>query len=191
MNQNQAKDQLREQARITRRELAMTAGLGFGSALIKHFSENFKIEPGTKVAGYWPITREADVKPLLNLLHEKKCKCLLPVVVERDRPLLFREWQPGDELQPSDLDIPEPGADNPEDVPEILLVPLLAFDAKGYRLGYGGGFYDMTLQELRQNSDITAIGIAYSGQQVEAVPTDNFDQALDWVITEVGALKIN
>ena len=191
MDTSALKDQIREQARLRRRDLAKTAGLGFGAKLTELFFGNFKIDAGTKIAGYWPITREADVEPLLNTLHQKTCTCLLPVVVARDTALVFREWQPGDALAPSDLDIPEPSTGKPEGVPDILLVPLLAFDGEGYRLGYGGGYYDRTLQDLRAVDEIIAVGIAYSGQEVDSVPHESFDQRLDWVITEAGATPFN
>ena len=181
------KEQIREQARLRRRELAKTAGRGFGSKLVETFFENFNVSSHDSVAGYWPITREANVTPLITALHEKECTCLLPVVVARDTALVFRQWQPGDALASSELDIPEPSADKPEAVPNIILVPLLAFDAEGNRLGYGGGYYDRTLSDLRRVRDITAIGIAYAGQEVDSVPNESFDQRLDWVITEAGA----
>jgi 5-formyltetrahydrofolate cyclo-ligase len=112
-------------------------------------------------------------------------------VIARDTALVFREWQPGDELAPSDLDIPEPTIDKSVGIPEFLLVPLLAFDRQGYRLGYGGGYYDRTLQDLRATRDITAIGIAYQGQEVDSVPHESFDQRLDGVITEAGVTRFN
>ena len=183
------KEQIREQARLCRRDLAKTAGLGFGTKLVEYFQSNFDVQSGDKVAGYWPITNEADVKPLLATLHDHGCTCLLPVVIARDTALVFRQWQPGDVLTPSDLDIPEPGTDKATGQPEVLLVPLLAFDSQGNRLGYGGGFYDMTLTELRRESNITAIGIAYSRQEVDLIPNESFDQRLDWVITEAGATQ--
>lgn len=191
MDNSALKDQIREQARLSRRDLAKTAGLGFGAKLSELFFENIDVDAGTKIAGYWPITREANVEPLLNALHKKTSTCLLPVVVARDTALVFREWQPGDELTPSDLGIPEPSADKPADAPDILLVPLLAFDRQGYRLGYGGGYYDRTLQDLRAERKIIAVGIAYGGQEVDSMPHESFDQRLDWVITEAGATPFN
>jgi 5-formyltetrahydrofolate cyclo-ligase len=185
------KDLMREAARLRRRDLAKSAGLGFGGALVDFFFADFDLAAGSKIAGYWPITREADVKPLLGKLAEKSVICLLPVVIARDTALVFREWQPGDELAPSDLDIPEPTIDKSVGIPEFLLVPLLAFDRQGYRLGYGGGYYDRTLQDLRATRDITAIGIAYQGQEVDSVPHESFDQRLDGVITEAGVTRFN
>jgi 5-formyltetrahydrofolate cyclo-ligase len=185
------KEKIREQARLRRRDLAKTMGLGFGTKMVEQFLANFEVQTGDKVAGYWPITNEVDVKPLLKVLHDNGCICLLPVVIARDTALLFRQWQPGDELIPSDLGISEPRTDKASGQPDILLVPLLAFDSQGNRLGYGGGYYDMTLSEFRGERDITAIGIAYSGQEVDSIPNESFDQRLDWVITENGATQYN
>jgi len=185
------KDQLREQARLRRRELAKAVGLGFGTTLIEYFDANFQLQPGEKLGGYWPITNEADVKPLLKKITENGGTCLLPVVIARDTCLLFREWLQADDLAPSEMGIPEPHTNRPAGIPDILLVPLLAYDAQGNRLGYGGGYYDRTLSELRGERKITAIGIAYSGQEVDSIPNESFDQRLDWVITEAGATEFN
>jgi 5-formyltetrahydrofolate cyclo-ligase len=184
------KDQLRKQARLRRVDLAKAVGIQFGANLVDQFFLNFAKEtltPGINIAGYWPIFSEADAKPLLNALHQKACTCFLPVVVAHGSSLIFREWQPGDELVTSDIGILEPDADKPVGVPDILLLPLLAYDKQGYRMGYGGGYYDRTLSDLRDSDKITAIGIAYAGQEVNDVPYENFDQRLDWVLTEKGA----
>jgi len=191
LNKSTLKDQIREEARLRRRDLAQAAGLGFGAKLTTHFFENFDVDAENKIAGYWPITREADVKPLLNALQQKACICLLPNVIAKDTALVFRHWLPGDDLAPSDLGIPEPSTNKPEGIPDILLVPLLAFDRQGYRLGYGGGYYDRTLLDLRASRKITAIGIAYAGQEVDSVPHESFDQRLDWVLTEKGGTQFN
>ena len=190
-NQNDGlKGKAREQARQRRRYIATSTGREFGARLAAHFFANFDVEVGTRVSGYWPIAHEADVEPLLIQLSEKDCTCLLPVVAARDSALVFREWQPGDDLVQSDLGVSEPGVDKPVGIPDILLIPLLAFDDQGNRLGYGGGYYDRTLLDLRAERDITAIGIAFAGQEVETVPNGSFDQCLDWVITEEGAREL-
>lgn len=104
---------------------------------------------------------------------------------------MFRHWQPGDDLAVSDLKISEPTPDKRLEIPDILLVPLLAFDNSGHRLGFGGGYYDRTLSDLRAKRDITAIGFAYAGQEVDNIPQESFDQRLDWVMTEQGLHKFN
>ena len=146
------------------------------------------------VAGYWPIGNEADVKPLLTKLSQSGYNCLLPVVVAVNEGLIFREWRPEDNLMLSDMGVLEPVAHRQEGEPNILLVPLLAFDMQGNRLGYGGGYYDRTLEKLRtkakyKNKKLEVIGVCYAGQIVESVPHDEFDQPIDGVITEEGLCK--
>ena len=165
-----------------------------GEKLVKIFDKTFNFSEDDLIAGYWPVKTEVDVIPLLTSLHKKNNKCLLPVVRPEQNSLLFRKWKPGDRLKVSDKGIPEPSDKQPIAVPRILLVPLLAFDNQGNRLGYGGGHYDGTLSQLRANEIkfgecITAIGIAYAGQEVDKVPCEEFDQRLNWVVTEKGASK--
>jgi len=121
---------------------------------------------------------------LIQRLHGAGHVIGLPVVVAKGAPLMFRAWTPETRLVPGGFktEVPAPGA--PEVVPNILLVPLLAFDNAGYRLGYGGGFYDRTLAKLRALARISAIGFAYEGQAVEAVPHAEYDQPLDAIATE-------
>jgi 5-formyltetrahydrofolate cyclo-ligase len=113
----------------------------------------------------------------------------LPVVVRRGLPLLFRAWHPGQPLVTGSFGVPRPDKDQPELTPRVLIVPLLAFDRAGYRLGYGGGFYDRTLAALRQRKPITAIGVGYVAQELPQVPHGPMDQRLDYVLTEDGPKK--
>jgi len=113
----------------------------------------------------------------------------LPVVVAKNAPLVFRQWAPGDALVLGRWDIQVPPEGAPEVLPDVLLVPLLAFDREGFRLGYGGGFYDRTLEKLRALKSVTAIGIAYAGQEVDEIPRDAYDQRLDWIMTEKETFK--
>lgn len=144
--------------------------------------------PGMVVAGYWPMGDEIDPRPLMECLAGRGCPLVLPVVTARGRPLSFRRWDVGDLLEDGPHGTLHPLADAPELVPDILLVPLLAFDAGGYRLGYGGGYYDRTLAGLRAQGRVTAIGLAFAAQRVAAVPRDHHDQPLDLVLTENGPL---
>ena len=127
---------------------------------------------------------------MLSWFEQTGWTCGLPALVGRDRPLEFRRWRPGDVLVPARLGTSEPGAESPVVEPSVLLVPLLVFDREGYRLGYGGGYYDRTLAALRGRREVVAIGVAYAGQEVDHVPHDGTDQRLDWVITEQGATRI-
>ncbi len=113
----------------------------------------------------------------------------LPVVVAKNSPLVFRQWKPGEPLVLGRWDIKVPPETARDVQPDVLLVPLLAFDRMGYRLGYGGGFYDRTLEKLRACKKVTAIGIAYAGQEVDSVLHDEHDQRLDWVMTERETIK--
>ena len=187
---NLQKYNMRKQARFQRQNLVN--GFVDDARLVSSFLINFRALEGVKVAGYWPVNGEADVKPLLLHCNEQSCVCLLPVVVGDNVALIFRKWQPEDELNLSSLGVHEPSEDKPTGVPDILLVPVLAFDNCGNRLGYGGGYYDRTLIDLRtqaaiKDKKVTAIGVAYAGQEVDEVPSGRFDQRLDWIITENGA----
>ena len=132
---------------------------------------------------------EISTSALFDKLVAEGWTTALPVVVAKNTPLVFRQWKPGDALVLGRWDIQVPPVEAPEVLPDVLLVPLLAFDRKGYRLGYGGGFYDRTLEKLRALKNVTAIGIAYSGQEMDTVPRDDFDQRLDWIMTEKETFK--
>jgi len=141
------------------------------------------------VAGYWPLRDEFDVRHLMRALHDEGFVCALPVVRGPDRPLLFRRWRPGDKLSEGAFGIAEPAPDRPEVRPFALLVPLLAVDSAGRRLGYGKGYYDRTLAELRAAGPVVAIGVCFEAQRVREVPAEPHDQRLDWVLTDKGAWR--
>jgi 5-formyltetrahydrofolate cyclo-ligase len=147
----------------------------------------FPVQPtaGRKVvSAFFPYKSEIDTRPLLGKLAGDGWTTCLPIVIALGEPLIFRRWLPGAPTQPGVWGIPRPPDDAPLLVPDVLLVPLMAFDRKGYRLGYGGGFYDRTLELLRRAKPITAVGVAYGAQEVDSVPHDAHDQPLDFVITE-------
>lgn len=140
------------------------------------------------VAGYLAMGTELDPAPVMLALHGLGIGLCVPVVEGKGRPLAFRVWTPGCETVEGTFGvrIPEDGA---AATPDLLLVPLLAFDDEGYRLGYGGGFYDRTLAQLRAAGPVVALGLAFAGQQVEAVPREPVDERLDAVVTERGILR--
>lgn len=185
----QAKSELRRTMREKRRGLA--DGLPkAGAAIRDHFVAAFPREFGTAISGYWPLPEEADVRLLLSYLYSVGWFCMLPVVTAPNSPLTFRHWAPGEAMMEGRFGILEPDADAPEDQPEVMLVPLLAFDSEGYRLGQGGGYYDRTLAARRgDGGEVLAVGVAFAGQQVDSIPRDAFDQRLDWVVTEAGATR--
>jgi 5-formyltetrahydrofolate cyclo-ligase len=140
---------------------------------------------GRVVAGYLPMRSEADPLPALAAHAGPVC---MPVVAGRGRPLIFRAWAPGVQLEAGAFGTLVPPTDAPALVPQVLVVPLLAFDRRGFRLGYGGGFYDRTLAGLRAAGPVLALGYAFAGQEVEAVPTEATDTRLDLIVTEAGVI---
>jgi 5-formyltetrahydrofolate cyclo-ligase len=154
--------------------------------------QRFPLEPTSNckvVSAFFPYKSEIDTRPLLGKLAGEGWTTCLPIVIALHEPLVFRRWLPGEPTIPGVWDIPRPTCDAPIVEPDVLLVPLMAFDRHGYRLGYGGGFYDRTLELLRTKKKITAIGVAYSAQEVDSVPHDSHDQALDYILTEKGFSK--
>jgi len=143
------------------------------------------------VAGFWPVGSEPDIRPALIALRNEGIDTLLPSSGPPGTALVFRSWDPDGETFVGRFGIVEPAFDRPVRVPGVVLTPLLAFDARGHRLGYGAGYYDRTLAGLRRRGRVIALGVAFSGQQMERVPSDRFDQPLDGVVTERGsALRV-
>lgn len=147
------------------------------------------LSPGSVVSGFASLANELDCMPLLNRLAREGLRLALPRVEGKGKPLVFRAWSPGDEMDAGVWGIAEPKITREALAPDILLVPLLAVDRAGWRLGYGGGFYDRTLAALRAAKPIIAIGLAYDAQVVDAVPHLDYDEPLDWVLTPSGALR--
>ena len=181
------KRRMREDARAARARAASDA-VDAPARLRDRVLEALEIElgrtPRPVVSGYWPMGDEIDVAPLLAELSRRGHVCALPVVGGRGEALIFRAWKRSELLEPGPHGTSQPGADAPEAVPAIVLTPLLAFDATGARLGYGGGYYDRTLRTLRDRNAVLAVGVAYDAQEVEAVPSDAGDERLDLVVTE-------
>lgn len=142
------------------------------------------------VALYHPVGCEFDTGPLAHYLRNQLQQIALPVVVEEGAPLVFRLWGANDQLEVGAYDIMVPPDRGLSIVPEIIIIPLLAFDDTGTRLGYGGGYYDRTLANLRAKHSISAIGLAYDFQQVDDLPVEAHDQPLDRILTPSGLRKI-
>ncbi len=142
------------------------------------------VKPGVIVSGYLPLKSEINPVPLLRRLAAAGAALALPVVAGRGRPLIMRSYAFGQPLDTGVWGIREPKADAPEVAPDILLVPLAAFDRQGRRIGYGAGYYDMTINRLRGMKFVVAVGIAYAAQEVPEVPTTPRDARLDLVLTE-------
>ena len=141
---------------------------------------------GKNIAGYWPLGEELNCRPALESLIAAGVVVGLPVVAGQGQILLFRAWKPGDSLDQGPFGTLHPNARAAILCPQILLIPLIAFDRRGNRLGYGAGYYDRTVASLRARTKVLAIGLAYDVQCVDAVPTDAHDQRLDAVITPSG-----
>ena len=141
---------------------------------------------GPIASGYLPIKAEINPVPLLAELEGQGRRLCLPVIVAKNAPLIFRAWRPGEPLAEAEMGLREPLAASPEVTPDIVIVPIAAFDSAGYRIGYGGGYYDRTLEKLRAAGSITAIGIAYDEQEVPVFPHEPHDAPLDFLITPTG-----
>ncbi len=140
------------------------------------------------VAAYMPIRTEVSPLPAMKKAHARGQRVCVPVVIEAGAPLEFHEWTPDGEMVEGDF-----GAMIPKDaalvLPDIVIAPLVAFDMAGYRLGYGGGFYDRSLEQLSEIKKVQVVGFAYSAQEVMMVPREETDYPLDAIITERGILR--
>jgi 5-formyltetrahydrofolate cyclo-ligase len=145
--------------------------------------------PGLAVSGFMPFRDEINALPLLTRLAAEGWRTAMPVVVGPGLPLVFRAWAPGDPTVPGAWSIPVPTEDAPGIEPDVLLVPMLAFDKSGHRLGYGGGYYDRSVARLRAVKPVLAIGVAYAAQELGDIPVAPYDQPLDWILTEEGPLR--
>ncbi len=175
-----------EKSALRARAMAARAGLtapGAGEALARHVLALAPARP-TAIAGFWPMGEEIDTRPALHALHEAGHRILLPVTPRRGVPLSFRPWQPGCAMEAGRFGTSHPATAQTA-TPEWLLIPLLAFDGAGNRLGYGGGFYDRTLALL---PGAYRLGVAYAAQQVPAVPVGPTDMALHAIATEAGLI---
>lgn len=179
------KKNLRDQIHVVLREqqakVDPQAPLKVRDLFLEHFSD---LAPDKIIAGTMPIKRELDPWPLLRALAQKGHPLCLPQHAAHGTPLIFRCYREGEALQKGGLGIPIPLDTQPACAPDIILTPLLAFDRAGRRLGYGGGYFDATLKQLRAKKPVWAVGLAYGVQEVEHVPVDDRDEALDVIVTE-------
>jgi len=140
--------------------------------------------PGSIVSGFMPLKSEINPLPLMRKLAGQGARLALPIVAGRGKSLIMREWNFGEPLATGVWGIREPKSEAAVVDPDILLVPLLAFDRAGYRIGYGAGYYDLTLAQLRARKAVIAVGLAFAAQEVAAVPATPRDALLDLVLTE-------
>ncbi len=167
------------EAAFAARKTAFAAGQGQAAEILADYLAG---QGGKVLSGYMPMRTEIDPLPAMAA-HQGTVG--VPVIIGKGMALRFREWSPGAKMVEGAFNalIPEEGL---WVEPQVLIVPLLAFDARGYRLGYGGGFYDRTLEALRAKGPVLAVGFAFAAQEVAEVPIDATDQRLDAVVTEKG-----
>jgi len=173
---------------VTRREALPADQRAAAAAAIAARPFPVAMKPDAIVSGFSPLKSEINPLPLMRRLAGAGARLALPVVAGRGRPLIMRAFTFGDALTSGQWGIREPTADAAEVAPDILLVPLLAFDRSGNRIGYGAGYYDMTIARLRSMKPAVAIGIGYAAQEVPEVPVTPRDAALDLVLTEREAI---
>lgn len=179
------KSELRREARERRAKAAARAGDKFQKRLAEQFFRAITVKPSGVVGSYWAIGDEADPAAIEERLAAKGIALALPALAG-EGPLVFRRFRKGDPLVDAPFGTREPAPGCPAVTPDIVIVPLLAFDKHGHRLGYGRGYYDRTLRALRAGGAIVAAGIAYAAQRIKRVPYDANDERLDLVVTEEG-----
>ncbi len=182
------KQTMRVQSRSTRREISADERERAAESVAEIGLEFLNLSPGI-VGAYFPVRSEFDCLPLIRRLVNSGWRLALPIVIGSE-PLEFREWTFGAAMQTGPFGIPQP-AEGETVRPSVMLVPLLAFDQRCYRLGYGGGHYDRTLAALRKQGEIIGIGLAFDNQQVEEVPVCPYDEKLDWILTPSGPISAN
>lgn len=182
------KQTLRAECRQRRDALDKDTQKAHAAAFARHFMKSVNLGSKT-VAGYSAFRHELDILPLLTLLANGDRICCLPVTSPPSKQLFFRRWHANTKMVPGDFGISVPAPESEIVTPEVLIVPLLGFDAAHHRIGYGAGYYDCTLRELRKHGHKPfVIGAGYSIQQVEEIPAEDHDEVLDMIITEKGVL---
>jgi len=196
MSQHRSKSYFRKRAKKIRSKAATRLGdegtRGFFENLLETWTTVSEDYEGLDaiLAGYHPLGDELDVRPAMVALDCIGVLQCLPEIVEKERPLRFRAWLPHEDLTEGLHGTLHPLPTEPLMRPDVVLVPMLTFDRRGYRLGWGGGYYDRTLELLRKTGKVTAIGVAYGDLEVDEVPTDDYDQPVDWIITEEQVIKV-
>jgi 5-formyltetrahydrofolate cyclo-ligase len=187
MTDTDPKAALRHAALVQRDRAAEAAGPKAALTIARRLLGDFVFMKGAIIAGYAAIRGEVDPFPLMAALASQGHDLALPQT--EGKKLLFRAWKPGDPLVIGRFNVPEPDSKMRERRPDLIIVPVVAFDRRGYRMGYGGGYYDRYLAEHRPKRTVRAIGIAFAGQEVEELPHEATDQPLDAVVTEERVIR--
>jgi 5-formyltetrahydrofolate cyclo-ligase len=177
------KAQLRSDA-LSRRDAIPAEERAAAAEVIAERPLPVRIGPGMVVSGFMPIQSEINPLPLLRRCDDAGAQLALPAIAGRGKPLTMRAWQVGEPLVRGQWGIREPSPDRGTVLPDILLVPLAAFDRRGHRVGYGAGYFDLTIASLRAQKVVLAVGIGFAQQEVASVPDLPHDQSLDFVLTQ-------
>ncbi len=180
------KQALRAHMRERREGLISANGPRLAASVADHGLGFLDLANRYVVSAFSSMPDELDTRPIMLRLAADGYGLALPVMQGKGKALVFRAWTPGDAMNEGTWGIREPKDDKPLLAPDVFLVPLLAFDRRGWRLGYGGGFYDRTLREARASRSVVAVGFALDEQEVDAVPHLDYDERLDWVLTPSG-----
>ncbi len=184
-----AKSALRKAVLVRRAAIAAEAAELVTDAVAGRMMDLLHRWPVGAISVFRSFGDEIGTGPLLVRLDTAGYRIGLPIVIGKGKPLVFRQWRPGDAMASGPYGIEQPLETAPEIEPDIVIVPMAAFDVRGYRAGYGGGFYDRSLEALRAKQPILAIGLAYDEQEVEAVPRGPFDARLDHLVTPARTLS--
>jgi 5-formyltetrahydrofolate cyclo-ligase len=177
------KSRLRAEA-LARRDALSADARATAAEAVAHRPLPVAVSADLIVSAYAPIRSEFNPLPLLRRFADAGARIALPAIAGRGRPLMMRAWEFGAPLVRGQWGIREPGGDAAEVFPDVVIAPLAAFDRRGYRIGYGAGYYDMTIAALRARKPVTAIGVAFAAQEIPDVPSFDYDQRLDFVLTE-------
>jgi 5-formyltetrahydrofolate cyclo-ligase len=179
------KRQIREEA-LKRRDALSPDYRRQAAENVANFPFPIPVPDDAIVSGYFPIKSELNPLPLLRILAKRRAMVALPRIVGRGHPLSMRAWKFDEPLVRGQWGIQEPSPDAPAVAPDIFIVPFAAFDKRGYRIGYGAGYYDMTIAALRKKKKCVAVGFGFAVQEVAACPVEDHDQKLDYILTEKG-----
>lgn len=183
------KDHLRQEMTAWRQTLSKQEHAARAARLTKNLFKSELFANASVIAGYWPLPGEMDVRRLLGRLEGMEKELALPRVVKADVPLQFLKWKAGDPLKDGKRGTREPADRKSVVTPDLVLVPGLAFDKSGGRVGYGGGFFDRTLELLRAQGEVIAIGVGFKEQLIDAVPRAKHDALVDYVATDARLIK--
>jgi 5-formyltetrahydrofolate cyclo-ligase len=184
------KAEMRAAALARRAALAPSLRVAFSQRLLREGLALARRFRPKAVSAFYPVRDEPDTLALLSALADEGVETALPVTGRRGEPLVFRRWRPGEPTIPGQMRIPEPRPEAPALEPDLLFVPLSAFDRRGHRIGYGAGHYDRTLARLRSLKAIVAVGVAYGASEAERVPAEPHDEPLDFILTDSELIAI-